>query len=299
MQQKTLADVEASLNHTLFPQSLILDTINMCNYSCSICARRRMTRPKGKMPFALAKRLLDEISVEAPMTKVWLVFYGEPLLAAERIALLSTYARSRGIKNLHLNTNASLLDEDKAEIILNSGISQVVVSVDGFSDATYDSMRQPGFRSRVYYNLQRFLDMSHGRSDAPEIIAQIVRCEKTESEIDIFTDYWKARGATVKIKEHISWTAPSEKEWDSKNRIACPWIFTTLPVLWTGKTALCGADYDGAGSVGNIADGIKGLWNGAHRIVRDIHLQHRFEDLPAICKKCTDWNILGSDIKKP
>lgn len=65
---------------------------------------------------------------------------GEPLLRRD-LATLARHARAVGIPDLHLNTNAILLDAARREELLDAGIRSFNVSVDGPDAATHDAVR--------------------------------------------------------------------------------------------------------------------------------------------------------------
>ena len=296
MHHKDLTEVEKTLRDVDFPTSVIIDSINSCNYNCKICARRLMTRKHDRMDIATVKKVIDEIALEQANTNFWLVFYGEPLLIKERIYYISDYAYKKGLKNIYLNTNGSLLNDDAVEIIADSSINRVIVSIDAYSEKTYGLMRKAGNRDLVYKNVRNLISRINDVGANIQVVAQIIKSPQTESEIESFTEYWKKTGALVKIKDKINWTELGN-EINSSSRIACPWLFTTLPILNNGDAVICGCDYNGKHVIGNVNENtIKQLWNNEHYVIRRNHIEHKWNAIPDICKTCSDWNILGSEM---
>ena len=70
---------EKPWNPEIFPNVVLIDTTNYCNLRCSMCGRQYMTRKRGRMEMQLVKKILDEIADFNKNTRVWMVFYGEPL----------------------------------------------------------------------------------------------------------------------------------------------------------------------------------------------------------------------------
>ena len=100
-----------------FPKVVLLDTCSFCNLRCSMCVHKEMTRPKGFMPWKLSRKLVDEIAATAPATRVWMIFFGEPLVARRRkptIFDMIAYAKGLGLTDVVMNSNANLLDEESA-----------------------------------------------------------------------------------------------------------------------------------------------------------------------------------------
>ncbi len=65
---------------------------------------------------------------------------GEPLLRKDSIDLIA-YARSRGIRSLHLNTNGLLLTAARRERVLTAGVRSFNISIDGADPALHDLIR--------------------------------------------------------------------------------------------------------------------------------------------------------------
>ena len=71
---------------------------------------------------------------------------GEPLLRRDLIGLLAR-ATSAGIPELHLNTNALLLDERRLDGVLGAGVRSFNISVDGPTAGVHDAVRGRDARS--------------------------------------------------------------------------------------------------------------------------------------------------------
>jgi hypothetical protein len=256
-----------------------------------------MTRGQGKMPVALAKKILDEVGQIAPDTKLWLTFYGEPTLIADRVAYLAQYAAKRGCRDIRLNTNASRLSPDAAEVLLDCGITDIILSLDAVTPAVYDLVRHPAFFDKVTQNSLFLIRRAKEIGSNVRIHAQFVNGPKNAHELSAFSQRWLDEGVAVKIKDYIHWTVPvddPQPQW----RIACPWAFTTFVALWDGRVACCGADFDARHCHGNLyQNNITELWNGPMRVFRELHLRHQFKALPDICSSCGDWNVTISEVR--
>jgi hypothetical protein len=59
--------------------------------------------------------------------------------------------------------------------------------------------------------------------------------------------------------------------------------------------ATCAVDYEGQIELGNARDfSIKELWAKLGEAVRKPHLEHRWNDIPEVCKGCGDWQAVGA-----
>ena len=72
------------------------------------------------MDFELFQRIIDE-AARVGVKRVHLYLHGEPLLHPQIVDMIS-YIKSRNLV-VHLTTNGMLLDKEKAEAILRSGVN--------------------------------------------------------------------------------------------------------------------------------------------------------------------------------
>ncbi len=143
-----------------FPLNIAIEPTNYCNFNCIMCAHDKLTRKKGVMDIRLYKKIIDEIAEVNPDSRIYLDFCGEPLLLQYKLYYMIDYAKKAGIKNINFNTNASMLSEEIAEMILDSGVSYVSVDCDGFTKEVYESVRRGGKRDKFYKNVEYFLERS-------------------------------------------------------------------------------------------------------------------------------------------
>ena len=102
---------------TAFPKVVLIDTVSFCNLRCSMCVHKLMKRKKGVMSWQLFTKIIDEIADVDKGTRVWLVFFGEALIIKKRkpgIFEMIAYAKKKGLRDVVLNSNATLLDEQAA-----------------------------------------------------------------------------------------------------------------------------------------------------------------------------------------
>lgn len=291
MYNPELAKIAETLHELPFPTKFAVEVCADCNLSCSMCHQPAMKRPKGKMPFELWKRCADQIATASPRTECWFSFCGEPLLEPALLLEMVRYGKSVGLRSLNLNTNGMLLGADLVDPILSSGIDLVVFGVDGLSPQTYARIRVGGDRDTLYANVERFLAARKARDGGPEVQVQFIEMDENEHELEEFKAYWLARGATLKVRNKLSWGGKFETPLciPDDQRIACPWAMTMMHVFWDGRVPRCPGDTEGEECAGNAWDEpIQVLWQrlGTYR---DHHLKHEFDQLPARCQDCKDW----------
>jgi MoaA/NifB/PqqE/SkfB family radical SAM enzyme len=126
-----------------------------CNLKCVSCACwRKVTR--GELSEDEWRSVIDQLAdygiLKANFTG------GEPLLRSDASRLMA-HAHNRGIRNLHVNTNAVLLDDRRREGVLEAGVRSFNISVDGPSAEVHERVRGvPGSFAKTVENLQRVLE---------------------------------------------------------------------------------------------------------------------------------------------
>ncbi len=121
------------------PRELQLEVTGACNLRCKMCLvryRPALGRVTGSMPFARFQAIVDAVE---GLEKVTLQGLGEPLMAPDLFRMIE-YARARGIR-VGFNTNGTMLTRRVAERLVDGGLDWLHVSVDGASEATYESIR--------------------------------------------------------------------------------------------------------------------------------------------------------------
>lgn len=287
-----LGTIEKTLKEIAFPTRFAVELCADCNLACAMCHHPAMRRPKGKMPFELWRKCADEIAAIAPRTNCWFSFCGEPLLEPGLLLRVLAYGESVGLQSLNVNTNGMLLDRDVADAIVDSGVDLIVIGIDGLSKDVYERIRIGGDRDVVYRNVEYLLQarQAQSRSDL-EIQVQFIEMDENEHEVEAYKAFWWERGATVKVRNKLSWGGKFDTPLhiDRAQRIPCPWALTMMHVFWDGRVPRCPGDTEGEEGVGNAwDDSLAALWRklGCYR---DLHLERRYDELPARCNDCKDW----------
>jgi MoaA/NifB/PqqE/SkfB family radical SAM enzyme len=286
-----LRKIDATLRPLAFPTRFAVEVTAECNLACSMCHHPYMRRPKGTMPLELWRRCADQIAALAPETQCWFSFCGEPLLEPELLLRMLAYGESVGLRSLNINTNGMLLTPEWAEPVLSSGADLVVFGIDAFTAETYARVRVNGDRDTVYRNLEHFLAARRTRGSGPDVQVQFIEMDENEHELRDFSAHWLRHGATLKVRNKLSWGGTFETPMcvPQEDRIPCPWALTMMHVFWDGRVPRCPGDTEGEEGAGNAwQEPLPVLW-GRLGNYRDHHLGRRFSELPDRCQGCKDW----------
>lgn len=293
-----LERIASTLKNHSFPKIFAVELCAECDLNCSMCHHDQMKRPKGNLPMPLWQKCADEIAAVAPATNVWFSFCGEPLLMPDRLLEMLHYGESVGLQAMNLNTNGMRLTADVADRLLQTNLASIVIGIDGFTKQTYEKYRCLGDRDQVYGHVEYLLRARARQDKGPEIMVQFIEMDDNIKEFDAYREHWLGLGATVKLRRQLSWGGKFETAIDvaQEKRIPCPWAITMMHMFWDGRVPRCPGDTEGEEGVGNAWDeSLTELWAklGGYR---QLHLEHRFDELPSRCDTCTDWKT-GAALK--
>ena len=294
MWQPDLDGVISTLAETDFPLEVLVETTAHCNLRCSMCPQKDMKREKGEISFELFKKIVDEMAQKSPESRLWLAIMGEALLLGNKLIEMIKYAKVAGIKSIHLNTNANLLNKEMSLKLIESGIDEIIIGMDAFTKDTYEKIRVGGDFHKTRENVEFLLSEKRQKQiSRPKVIMQFIVMQVNENELDDYKSYWLSRGAIIKVRPKIGWGTAVETEDltlpDSYRTFPCPMIIRNIAIHWDGTVANCSdADYEGLYPAGNINDStIEEIWNGELATRRKKHWEGDFSH--PLCKSCKDW----------
>ncbi|MBI1947864.1 MAG: radical SAM protein [Deltaproteobacteria bacterium] len=302
-----LLEVEQGLVEHTFPPQLVVENTSFCNLKCIHCSHREMQRPQRHMDRALWEKIVTEVGRESPACELWPTFYGEATILKDELWDRLDFAARAGCTNLVLNSNGTLLDRfGTIDKVLASPLRRFILSLDGLSPEVFEKIRAGARWDRVYPAVEELLRKRRERGSVyPVIIAQFSVMAQNAHEAEAFRDRWKALGAEVKIRPMLEWGAAGTVRTDTiqhghPTRIACPWANNTMAIHQDGRVVACAVDYDANVTVGSVADmSLKDAWRRLGELLRRPHREHRWKDLPELCRGCGDWQTAGASYEPP
>jgi len=166
-----------------YPFWLTIDPSNICNLKCPFCptGQRRGTRKPRLLKFEEFKKIIDILGKY--LIHIDLCNWGEPLMNNEIYDMI-LYAKKFFI-DIKLDTNVTLIDEDKAIKLVNSGIDKVILSIDGASKETYPVYRVGGDFKKVIKNVKILVEAKKQlKKDKPFLEWQFLVFKHNEDEIE-------------------------------------------------------------------------------------------------------------------
>lgn len=269
-----------------FPHVIRIETTNRCNANCIMCTRDKLTRPIKVMDLDLFKKIVDECAKKKVKT-LHLHNFGEPLLDP-RLCDRIKYAKEKGIK-LRIFSNFSVLNEELARSLIDSGIDEIKISIDGATKETYEAIRRNLDFEQVEANIEMMLRLREEMdAKAPKIKLVFVATETNEHEVNDFKKRWEDKVDKVLISSYHNWAGGLDKDGEKWTRLQpCFRIWRTFTVLCDGRVSLCCLDFDGKVILGDVNNQtIEEIYKGSKlRGIQRSHLNWDYGRIP-ICLDC-------------
>jgi MoaA/NifB/PqqE/SkfB family radical SAM enzyme len=158
------------------PEWLVLSVNNFCNLHCRMCDvglgetgtpfyENLVGSGPGSMDRDLYLRILDEAASFAPPPRIGLA-YTEPLLHREIVDFCREAARRKLYSSV--TTNGYLLPV-RAQGLLEAGLDEITVSVDGPAETHARVRRSADSYERLYRGIERLNELSRGRRRRPRV----------------------------------------------------------------------------------------------------------------------------------
>jgi radical SAM protein with 4Fe4S-binding SPASM domain len=273
------------------PLRLWIESSLICNLRCVMCPNKEIAASqKGVMAFGLFTKIIDE--AKDFVQDINLHHRGEPLINPN-LGKMIGYAKKQGLM-VRFHTNGTLLDEEKANIILDAAPDLVSVSFDGFAKDVYEEVR-PGARfETTVENILRFAELKKQRGQkAPYIVIERIDFAKYRGQTEasaiagLAQRFTEAGVNEILVKEEYAWAteeAPLLTKEQMVNMCTFPWY--AMVVGWDGTVTPCPQDYRGALPLGSLAEqSIREVWNGAgYRALRSNLLEKN--DQLTVCRRC-------------
>ena len=174
------------------PYVLIVDPASHCNLKCRFCPTGHLElikdtgRYQGPMAFEVFQKIVDDLQAFRETVKVLRLYKeGEPLMN-KRFADMVRYARSSDkIERIDTTTNGVLLTPKTSERIIEAGIDQINISVNGTRTEQFVDLVRTKVNFERYVENIKYLYSIRGHC---EIYVKAIR--KVPPQDDRKKDFW-------------------------------------------------------------------------------------------------------------
>ncbi|MBF0104046.1 MAG: SPASM domain-containing protein [Deltaproteobacteria bacterium] len=296
------------------PMYMMIEPTNYCNLACPLCptGNGEIDVPRGYMEYGKFERLISTMASSLDTLLIW--GFGEPLLHPEIFKMVS-FASSVDIKT-KISTNGQCFGgKDKCNALVDSGLTQLRVSLDGLSDKVLQVYRKGASFELIMEGLSNIIDRKKATHRlTPQIILQFIAMEHNKHEIPKLTKLaekmnigWRIKTVSIgnknaENKEQKIFPDPEKSrykpmslcETSEKKPRVCPYPWFWLHVNWDGTIVPCCKDPHRRHLIGNVFEqNIHDIWNNeAFMAFRKNYLKD-----PAKNKRCKKCDLFLGSIK--
>ncbi|MEW6600307.1 MAG: radical SAM protein [Nitrospirota bacterium] len=287
------------------PPIIHIEPTNICNLKCPLCPTGSQTlkRSKGFMSTDTCKLVLNELG--DTLMAVYFFSFGEPFMNKNLPEMIGS-CTARGILTITSTNGHFFQTMDDALRIVDSGLTMMIIALDGSTQSIYQSYRIGGDIEKVKrfatliekakarrncgfpYTVARCVVTNFNKDDLPNI-------EKLAVDLGVNMFATKSLGCLVGTEKYEMYE-PSEKQWKrfkyartshrNKHALQCIFPFRQPYIFWDGTVVGCEYDHDLEMAFGRIGEQrFNDLWNSPSALALRNSIRKN-TNRPSFCSSC-------------
>ena len=291
------------------PFLIMVEPTNFCNLKCPLCpsGNGQMRRPRGNMSIDDFKQLVDQVADRAFMMMMW--NQGEPYLNACFNEMVR-YAHEKDIFTFTSTNGHYIRTDAQAEAIVDSGLDEIIVSLDGVDQETYAQYRVGGNIDRVFNGVHRLIQAKKRLGvEVPLVNLQFIVMRHNEQDMaaaeakarELGVDKFLVKTAQVYTDTEAETFLPENQAFsryeEGEDELVvkgqpvrgCKVLWYSSMVNWNGDVAPCCFDKDVEFGMGQAfgTNSFRSIWRGQPymdfraKILRD-------RNSTEMCRNCSE-----------
>ena len=213
------------------PLSLNLELTTRCNLACSFCSNPTLEKSQVRdLGSYYINSVLDSVS-KFKIPAANMNGLGESLLRKD-FCSIALRLKEANILDLMVHTNCTVMSEDLADQLIDSGMDRIIFSVDSPIKKTYEKMRLRRTRQSIevskfstgeYFDMKTDIDLTSALWEetianvllfrsrrnlknkiTPLIRATMILLDDTQGEVETFLAFWKGIADQITLQD-LSW----------------------------------------------------------------------------------------------
>lgn len=229
-----------------------------------MCPIENWDRKTQVMKFDFFARILENLKPYAGNVEYTSLHgCGEPLMdksLPQKIEL----ARKLGFGNIHFATNGTELTEKTARKLLDSGLHEMICSIDGITKETHEAIRVRTNFDDVKANVLRFIKMRNEGGYNTKVFIRFIKQKLNAHEWQAYEAFWRqevdpTKGDRVSFIPVHNWGEGDFTDHLNATQkptgvaTYCQDLFERVYIYASGKMALCCADDNGWYDLGDAS----------------------------------------------
>ncbi|OFY64913.1 MAG: hypothetical protein A2Y71_08630 [Bacteroidetes bacterium RBG_13_42_15] len=259
------------------PVSITAELTNNCNLRCPECTSGSglMTRERGFMDIGLYKKVISELSPY--LYYISLYFQGEPMMHPQ---FFSFPGLTRNIKTV-VSTNGHFLTVENSEKLASSGLTKLIVSLDGMNQKIYSVYRQNGDFEEVIAGIRHIRAAIDKCNSSLKLELQYLVNKQNESQIPEAYRFAREVKAVLRLKTMQIISIQDAEKWMPSDRKLrryektsgkyiiksslpdrCLRLYYNPVITWDGKVLPCCFDKNADFVMGDLnRESFRSIWN--------------------------------------
>ena len=269
------------------PIEVTIESTAKCNLACPMCPRHIYTFDDENMDLDLFRKIVGDCKDYVEF--VWPYGIGEPMIHPDIFEMIRI-TREAGIRS-GMSTNATLLDDKRADMLLESGLDYLILAFDGATKESYEKYRVGADFERTRQCILNFLNKKREQGVSMFTVIQMVLLKDNEQEMAAYRALWDIDGIDlIRFKRdeiHIDGSRIPDSKLGGQRSNPCHLLWRgPLYVRYDGKAFPCCYMYDEE-PVGDLRhQSVMEVWNSKGMVdLRKSHLSGDLSQYP-LCQTC-------------
>lgn len=282
------------MKDTYLPKTFFIETVLGCNLRCVECAvgAGMVQRKHGMMSYDEYLRIAEKIQPYCEY--LYLHMWGEPMLNKDILPMIQ---HASEFTKVNISTNGQNMDVKMARDLIISGVTDLIVSIDGVTQEVYGAYRIGGQVEKALNALVMLQKLNEGLGQAVTIHPQFVVFEHNQHEMQDFDAFCRSiglapifkapyirEGSALKNTTNTDFIRPKAPSEQARLRAMrkCPDAYHTFTIQKSGDVVACCYDHNSLTTFGNIFEqDLLDIWNSPkyYQFRQDI----RNGDIPRFC----------------